>query len=140
LIAGHADQPVTEPGQQRGMIRPRLPADAPGLGVRVARAEAEETQVEVVGRHGGVHGTDGLGVGRACRPDEHRAPVGQQRVPPGPRGRPGMAGATVRCGHAASPEAASPELVVTGSPAGMMRAYWSGNTMAMWPPLCHLMM
>src|SRR5262249_17820256 len=109
-------------------------ADPAGLTLGVVWAEAEETQVQVVGRHGGVHGTDRLGVGRIGRPDEHRASVGQQRVPPG--AQPGVAGAGTRGGHAPSPELAA----VRGSPAGMMREYWSGNTMAMCPSLSHLMM
>ena len=59
----------------------RLTADPGGVALRVARAQAEEAQVHVAGGHRGVHGPDGLSVGRSRGPDQHRAPVGQQRVP-----------------------------------------------------------
>ncbi len=49
LIARHPDQPVTEAGEQRGVVWPGLPAHPAGLALRVVRAQAEEAQVQVVG-------------------------------------------------------------------------------------------
>src|SRR5262245_44472253 len=125
LIAGHPGQPVAEPGEQGGVVRSGLPAHAPGLALRAARAHAEEAQVQVFRREGGVHGADRLGVGGAGMPDQHRGPVGQQCVGPG-----------TSAGHPAAPEPSGPAL----SPAGTMREYWSGSTIAMWPSFSHLMM
>src|SRR5262249_39411803 len=119
-------------------------ADAFRLGLGAARAHAEEAQVQILRRHRLMHRAHRFGVGGARGPYLSGAPVGQQRVDPLSGPSPPRGARSLRV-HAAPPSlraSLSPGLrsAFTASPAGMMRAYWSGCTIAMWPSFCHLMM
>src|SRR5689334_21668778 len=55
LVARHFDQPTAEPCEQRCVIRPGLTAHSLRLPLASARVQAEESQLDVAGRHRGVH-------------------------------------------------------------------------------------
>src|SRR5262249_44529302 len=113
---------------------PGLTADAFPFALGIERAQAEETQVQVVRRHRRVHRTHVLGIAGMGGPYLDGAPVRQERVSPG-ADLAFLSGTGRVPGHALSlPLGAA----VTGCPAGTMREYWSGCTSAMVPPFSHL--
>jgi hypothetical protein len=106
LIGRHPAQLTIQPGQQRHVIRPGLPADPLCLTLGVRRAQAEKPQIQVLRRHRGMHLADRVVILRPGRPDLGRTAIGEQRER--------------RRGHVISP-AMRP--VPAGWPGGTMRAY-----------------
>ncbi len=80
LIAAAADHFPVQHSQQRGVIRCRLAADPVRLLLGRKRADAEETQIEIVRGHPGVHVPHRLEVTGPRGPDLDRGAVGQQSV------------------------------------------------------------
>ena len=80
LIAAASDHFPAQHSQQRGVIRCRLTADPARLLLGRKRADAEETQIEIVRGHPGVHVPHRLEVARPRGPDLDRRAVGQQSV------------------------------------------------------------
>ncbi len=83
LVAGYPDGGAAEPGDERHVAWLGGAADALRLPLRVHRTQAEEAQVQVVGRHGRVQFAHGVGILGPGRPDPHGAAVGEQCVPAG---------------------------------------------------------
>ena len=85
VIVGHleaaaADQLTIQLGEQRDVIRRGLAAEPARLPLRRDRARAEETQVEVVRGHLGVHVPHRVEVAGPGGPDLDRGAVVQQGV------------------------------------------------------------
>ena len=80
LIAAAADHFPVQHGQQRGVVRCGLAADPARLPLGRKRADAEETQIEIVRGHPGVHVPHRVEVAGPCGPDLDRGAVGQQSV------------------------------------------------------------
>ena len=93
LVAAAADQLTVQHGEQRDVIRRGLAAQPARLPLGRDRAHAEETQVEVVRGHLGVHVAHRVEVVRPGGPDLNRGPIGQQSVHTG----------LGLCAHVASP-------------------------------------
>ena len=85
LVAGHPHQFVAQEAEQRPVeglaaVRPVIPGHPARLLLGGPPAHAEETQVQVVRRHGLVQLLDGLVVTGACGPDGDRGAVRQQGI------------------------------------------------------------
>ena len=84
LIAAAAHHLAIQDGEQRRVVRGGLAADSARLLLGCHRAHAEETQVEVVWGHLGVHVPHRVEIAGPRGPDLDRGAVGQQGIGGGP--------------------------------------------------------